>query len=79
MGDQNSVCYATPLLVAGLLLRSLFFDPRPGHVGFLRGKLVLCLLMLTFRHRASCILGQAFHYSPENVFYIFYQQIYFII
>ena len=23
---------------------------------------------LTFRHRASCILGQAFHYSPENVF-----------
>ena len=34
---------------------------------------------LTFRHRASCILGQAFHYSPENVFYIFNQQIYFII
>ena len=23
---------------------------------------------LTFRHRASCILGQAFHYSPENAF-----------
>ena len=34
---------------------------------------------LTFRHRASCILGQAFHYSLENVFYIFNQQIYFII
>ena len=34
---------------------------------------------LTFRHRASCILGQAFHYSPENAFYIFNQQIYFII
>ena len=33
---------------------------------------------LTFRHRASCILGQAFHYSPENVFYIFNQQINFI-
>ena len=32
---------------------------------------------LTFRHRASCILGQAFHYSPENAFYIFNQQIYF--
>ena len=31
--------------------------------------------MLTFRHRASCILGQAFHYSPENAFYIFDQQI----
>ena len=34
---------------------------------------------LNFRHRASCILGQAFHYSPENAFYIFNQQIYFII
>ena len=34
---------------------------------------------LTFRHRASCILGQAFHYSPENAFYIFNQQIYFVI
>ena len=28
-------------------------------------------LHLTFRHRASCILGQAFRYSPENAFYIF--------
>ena len=34
---------------------------------------------LTFRHRASCILGQAFRYSPEKAFYIFNQQIYFII
>ena len=34
---------------------------------------------LTFRHRASCILGQAFRYSTENAFYIFNQQIYFII
>ena len=38
-----------------------------------------CTINLTFRHRASCILGQAFHYSPENAFYIFNQQIYFII
>ena len=36
-------------------------------------------IVLTFRHRASCILGQAFRYSPENAFYIFNQQIYFII
>ena len=36
-------------------------------------------LILTFRHRASCVLGQAFHYSPEKAFYIFNQQIYFII
>ena len=35
--------------------------------------------LLTFRHRASCILGQAFRYSPEKAFYIFNQQIYFII
>ena len=34
---------------------------------------------LTFRHRASSILGQAFRYSPENAFCIFNQQIYFII
>ena len=39
----------------------------------------LRFMALTFRHRASCILGQAFHYSPENAFYIFNQQIYFII
>ena len=35
-------------------------------------------LILTVRHRASRILGQVFHYSPENAFYIFNQQIYFI-
>ena len=38
-----------------------------------------CNMLLTFRHRASCILGQAFLYTPENAFYIFNQQIYFII
>ena len=36
-------------------------------------------LCLTFRHRESCILGQAFHYCPENAFYVFNQPIYFII
>jgi len=35
--------------------------------------------VLAFRHRASCILGQTFHYSPENAFYIINQQIYFFI
>ena len=33
-----------------------------------------CIIPLTFRHRASWILGQALHYSPENAFYIFNQQ-----
>jgi hypothetical protein len=36
-------------------------------------------LMLNFRHRESSLLGLAFHYSSENAFYIFNQQIYFII
>ena len=34
---------------------------------------------LTFRHRTSCITGQAFRYSPENAFCVFNPQIYFII
>ena len=34
---------------------------------------------LNFKHRASSILGQAFRYYPDNAFYIFNQQIYFII
>jgi len=34
---------------------------------------------LIFRHRASSIYGQASRYSPENAFYIFNEQIYFII
>ena len=38
-----------------------------------------CTIHLTFRYRASCILGQALHYSPENAFYIFNRQIYLII
>jgi hypothetical protein len=46
-----------------------------------RRRLDFCFQLqdLIFRHRASCILGQAFHCSPENAFYIFNQQIYFII
>ena len=40
---------------------------------------LIYMCLLTFRNRAFCILGQAFHYSPENAFYIFSQQIYFII
>ena len=41
--------------------------------------LELRVVLLIFRHRASCILGQAFRYSPDNAFYIFNQQVYFII
>ena len=35
------------------------------------------IMFLTFRHRASCILGQAFHLTPQNAFYIFNQQFFF--
>ena len=37
--------------------------------------------ILCFNLQVPCVLyiGQAFHYSPENAFYIFNQQIYFII
>ena len=59
----------TQNLVACMLLAML-------HVLY---QLYLLMRDLTFRHRASYILGQAFHYSPENAFYIFNQQIYFII
>ena len=52
-------------------------------VNTLRTGLLNCLNArsrgLTFRHRASCIYGLAFRYSPENAFYIFNQQIHFII
>ena len=50
-----------------------------SHPGKTKGKTFFACILLTFRHRVSCILGQAFHYSPENVLYIFNQQIYFII
>ena len=38
-------------------------------------------LLVVFNLQVPCVLyiGQAFHYSPENAFYIFNQQIYFII
>ena len=54
---------------------------EPGSVYFGNRRPLSSLLGLIFRHRASCILGQAIHYSPENAFYIrvFNQQIYFII
>ena len=53
----------------------VFNTLRTGLLNYLNA----CSRGLTFRHRASCILGQEFHCSPENAFYIFNQQIYFII
>jgi len=50
-----------------------------GVSGEICGKSGEGFLRLSFRHRASCTLGQTFRYSPENAFYMFNQQIYFII
>ena len=55
----------------------LFYLPEDGNQSCRRNP--VSNFILTFRHRASCILGQAFYYFPENAFYIFNQQIYFII
>ena len=32
---------------------------------------IALFVLINFWHRASCILGQAFHYSPENAFFIY--------
>ena len=64
----------------GININCLCELAEPYHANqFVTGGVRQGLLCLTFRHRASCILGQAFRYSPENAFYIFNQQIYFII
>ena len=57
------------------------FLQRPSHSPTYTYTLesIKTITLLTFRHRASSILGQAFRYSPENAFYMFNQQIYFII
>ena len=51
----------------------------PCNWGKKHGKPSVRVAGLTFRHRASSVLGQAFRYSPENAYYIFNQQLYFII
>ena len=61
----------------------VFVVAKVAHINTLRTGLLNYLNArsrgLTFRHRASCIEGQALRFSPENAFYIFNQQIYFII
>ena len=66
-------------MVFGRKVLRRIFGPKNERDGTWRIKTNDELDELTFRHRASCILGQVFHYSPENAFYIFNQQIYFII
>ena len=80
-GDRCVGLTTLPPSCAGC--REIWEPQSPGNLracpGLYRDCFAFSLLFLTFRHRASCILGQAFQYSPENAFYIFNQQIYFII
>ena len=73
--------YTSRQLVQNLEIDHSFLNTCPQHsLSFSLGMhYALETVSLTFRHRASCILGQAFHSSPENAFYIFNQQIYLII
>ena len=81
---QYSVSHSDSLLLSGDLglgktaVRHVKFNINTWRTGLLN-----CLNArsrgLTFRYRASCIQGQAFRCSPDNAFYIFNQQIYFII
>ena len=73
----NYACYE-PLLQSRFSLSQHRTPDKLRHVP-LPPVYVSCSSCLTFRHHASSILGQAFRYSPENAFYIFHQQIYFII
>jgi hypothetical protein len=47
------------------------WDCNPWRWPFKSWNMLELRVLLTFRHLASCILGQAFRYSPENVLYIF--------
>jgi len=71
---QNDLTAVVILRIAGYRYVADPYFARNDTTEFKRNK-----ERLAFRHRASCILGQAFHCSTENAFYIFNQQIYFII
>ena len=73
---SNIICWIISLNITLLKKFLATTDFLPRYFALLSWKHIS---WLTFRHRASCILGQAFHYSPENAFYISSQQVYFII
>ena len=80
------VCSVVYILLSLRLTQLRFFGAfssvvkqMPGYTSQRRGTVRTLSNELTFRHRASCFIGQAFRYSPENAFYIFNEQIYFII
>ena len=72
---EHAVCRTDRTLTTTTFLNLITFGHQISVIGCQRREISL----LTFRHRASCFIGQAFRYSPENAFYVFNQQIYFII
>ena len=75
-GYRNFLCVAFMLceaLCACVVIGLSYSNVADTVTAQAREKLAVGGHSLTFRHRASCILGQAFHYSSENAFYIFNQ------
>ena len=69
-------------LMADLSPRTPSFSPRPVSAGVMVEKVALgwfFFFSLNLQAPRFLYIGQAFRYSPENAFYIFNQQIYFII
>ena len=90
--DQLEHDYTLYLVCPGLLreVNETSYGIRMGFIGsdifftislficlYLRCKVYSCLF--NFQAPRFLYIGQAFRYSPENAFYIFNQQIYFII
>ena len=71
------ISHLIPVILPLTQLQEKRFQDILGTSAMFKNLVLFFLYMFTalnFRHRASCSLGQAFHYSPENAFYIFNQQ-----
>ena len=66
---QTSLCIIHVLNPYSNSLGLCFVFPSDYQDSAFKIRTTTYIEILTFRHRASCILGQAFHYSPENAFY----------
>ena len=76
----NPVTFPTVLFHFALLNQTRYSSPLQTYFQN-NGPLHCPKEALTINLQAPCVLfiGQAFRYSPENAFYLFNQQIYFII
>ena len=60
-------------------LRMPWFHSRPFQMGTVIHEMRLAQVFFNLQAPLFLYIGQAFRYSPENAFYLFNQQIYFII